>query len=69
MITRLVYKKKEVSTPPNKMKHISHLQRYVFLPLTCRILKKETTKSPQFLPLFVMIDKGYKKLESYTHTH
>ena len=49
-----------------KMKHISHLQRNVFLPLTCRILKKETTYSPQFLPLFVMIDKGYKKLESFT---
>ena len=69
MVTRPVYKKKEVSTSPNKMKHISHLQRHAFLPLTCRILKKEITKSPQFLPLFVMIDKGYKKLESYTHTH
>ena len=66
MVTRPVYKKKEVSTPPNKMKHISPLQRHVFLSLTCRILKKETTKSPQFLPLFVMIDKGYKKLESFT---
>ena len=41
MITRLVYKKKEVSTPPNKMKHISPLQRHVFLPLTYRILKKK----------------------------
>ena len=66
MITRPVYKNKEVSTPPNKMKHISPLQRNVFLLLTCRILKKETTYSPQFLPLFVMIDKGYKKLESFT---
>ena len=47
---------------PNKMKHISPLQRHVFLPLTCRILKKK----PQFLPLFVMIDKGYKKLECFT---
>ena len=56
----------EGSNPPNKMKHISSLQRHVFLPLTCRILKKETTYSPQFLPLFVMIDKGYKKLESFT---
>ena len=53
----------EVSTPPNKMKHISPLQRNVFLPLTCRILKKETTS--QFLPLFVMIDKGYRKLEHF----
>ena len=59
-------KNKEVSTPPNKMKHISPLQRNVFLPLTCRILKKETTYSSQFLPIFVMIDKGYKKLESFT---
>ena len=64
MVTRLVYKKKEVSTPPNKMKHISSLKRNAFLPLTCRILKKETTS--QFLPLFVMINKGYKKLESFT---
>ena len=53
MITRLVYKKKEVSTPPNKMKHISPLQRHVFLPLTCTILKKKrnhifSTISPFF---------------------
>ena len=64
MVTRPVYKKKDVSIPPNKMKHNSPLQRNVFLPLTCRILKKETTS--QFLPLFVMIDKGYKKIESFT---
>ena len=59
----MVYKNKEVSTPPNKMKHISPLQRNAFLPLTCRILKEKekTTYSPQFLPIFVMIDKGYKK--------
>ena len=55
------YKKKKVSTPPNKMKHNFPLQGHVFLPLTCRIFRKETTYSPQFLPLFVMIDKGYKK--------
>ena len=66
MVTRPMYKNNEVSTPPNKMKLISPLQMNVFLPLTCRILKKETTYSPQFLPLFVMIDKGYKKLESFT---
>ena len=66
MVTRPVYKKKKVSTPLNKMKHISPLQRHVFLPLTSRILKKETIESPQFLPLFVMIDKGYKKLERFT---
>ena len=28
--------------------------------------KKKIIKSPQFLPLFVMIDKGCKKLESFT---
>ena len=66
MVTRPMYKNNEVSTPPNKMKHISPLQMNVFLPLTCRILKKETTYSLQFLPLFVMIDKGYKKIESFT---
>ena len=65
MVTRPMYKKKEVSSPPNKMKYISPLQRHVFLPL-CRILKKKTTLSPRFLPLFVMIDKVYKKLESFT---
>ena len=48
MVTRPLYKKKEVSTPPDKMKHISPLQRHLFLPLTCRILKKETTISPPF---------------------
>ena len=66
MVTRPMYKNKEVSTPPNKMKHIFPLQRNVFLPLTCKILKKETIYSPQFLPPFVMIDKWYKKLESFT---
>ena len=40
MVIRPVYKKKEVSTLPNKIKHISHLQRHIFLPLTCRILKR-----------------------------
>ena len=58
MVTRPVYKKKEVCTPPNKLKHISPLQRHVFLPLICRILKKK----PHILSLFVMIDKWYKKL-------
>ena len=73
MVTRPMYKKKEVSTPPNKMKHISPLQGHVFLPLTCRVLKRNhifsTIYSPQFLPLFVMIDKGYKKLKSFTEKH
>ena len=57
MVTRLMYKKKEVSTPPNKMKHISPLQGHVFLPIICRILKRNHIL-PYFLPLFVMIDKG-----------
>ena len=65
MVTRPMYKKKEVSTPPNKMKHISSLQRNVFLPLTYRSLKRNHIFST-ILPLFVMIDKGYKKLESFT---
>ena len=39
MVIRPMYKK-DVSTPPNKMKHISPLQGHVFLPLTCRILKR-----------------------------
>ena len=70
MVTIPVYKKKEVSTPPNKMKHISPLQRHVFLPLTCRILKKKSQSLHNFPPpLFVMIDKGYKKLESFTREH
>ena len=52
MVTRLVYKKKEVSTPPNKMKHISPLQRHVFLPLTCRIFKKGNHKVSTISPPF-----------------
>ena len=50
MVTRSMYKK-EVSIPSNKMKHISSLQRHVFLPLTCRILKRNhifSTISPPF---------------------
>ena len=51
MVTRPVYKKKKVSTPSNKMKQISPLQGHVFLPLTCRILKRNhifSTISPPF---------------------
>ena len=51
MVTRPVYKKKEVSTSPNKMKHISPLQMHVFLPLTYRIFQKKphiSTISPPF---------------------
>ena len=65
-VTRPVYKKKEVSTPPNKMKHISPLQGHVFLPITWRILKRNHIFSTISPPFFVMIDKGYKKLESFT---
>ena len=43
---RISYSNKEVSTPPNKMKHISPLQKNVFLPLTCRILKRNQIFSP-----------------------
>ena len=32
IVTRPVYKNKEVSTPPNKMKHISFLQEIYFSP-------------------------------------
>ena len=54
MVTRPMYKKlkealittKEVNTLPNKMKHNSSLQRHVFLPLTCRILKRNHIFSP-----------------------
>ena len=49
-VTRLVYKKKEVSTPPNKMKHVSPLQRHVFLPQTCRIFKKKPHILHNFSP-------------------
>ena len=51
MVTRPVYKKKEVSTPSNKMKHISSLQWHVFLSRTCKILKRNhifSTISPPF---------------------
>ena len=40
----------EGSNPPNKMKHISSLQRHVFLPLTCRILKKKPQSLYNFSP-------------------
>ena len=53
MVTIPVYKKKEVSTPPNKMKHISPLQRHVFLPLTCGILKKKSQSLHNFPPPFL----------------
>ena len=51
MVTRLVYKNKEVNTPLNKMKPNSPLQGHIFLPLTCRILKGNymfSTISPPF---------------------
>ena len=52
MVIRPVYKNKKLKeAPPNKMKHISSLQRHVFLPITCRILKRNyifSTISPHF---------------------
>ena len=50
---------KEVNTPPNKMKHNSPLQRYVFLPLTCRILKRNYIFSP-FLSWLTKGTRSYK---------
>ena len=50
VVTRPMYKKKEVSTPSNKMKHISPLQRHVFLPQTYRILKTNHMFSTISLP-------------------
>ena len=63
MVTRPVYKKKEVSTPPNKMKHISPLQRHVFLSLTCRILERNhifSTISPPFCHDWQRVQKARK---------
>ena len=47
MVTRPVYKNKEVSTLPNNMKHISPLQRSISSPNMQNLKKKETTYSPQ----------------------
>lgn len=63
MVTRPVYKNKEVNTPPNKMKHNSLLQRHVFLPLICRILKRNhifSTISPFFCHDWQMVQKARK---------
>ena len=69
MVTRPVYKKKKLKeVPSKKMKHNSPLQKHVFLPLTCRILKRNHIFCT-ISPLFVMIDKGYKKLESSPEKH
>ena len=60
MVTRPVYKNKEVNTPPNKMKHNSPLQGHVFLPLTCRILKRNyifSTVSPPFCHDWQMVQE------------
>ena len=59
MVTRSVYKKKKVSTLPNKMKHNSPLQGYVFLPLKCRILKRNHIFSP-FLSWLTKDTRSYK---------
>ena len=67
MVIRLVYKKlKEASKttsrktlPLTKMKHNSPLQRHVFLPITCRILKRNHLFSP-FLSLLTRVQKAIK---------
>ena len=60
MVTRPMYKKKEVSSPPNKMKYISPLQRHVFLPLTCRIFKKKPYILHNFSPFLSWLTKGIR---------
>ena len=61
MVTRPMYKKKEVSAPPYKMKHISPLRRLVFLPLTCIILKRNhITISPPFCHDWQMVQETRK---------
>ena len=63
MVTKPLYKNKEVNTPSNKMKHISPLQRHVFLPLTCRIFKKKphiSKISPPFCHDWQMVQEARK---------
>ena len=53
----------KVSIPPNKMKHISPLQRHVFLPQTCRILKRNhifSTISPPFFHDWQRVQEAIK---------
>ena len=65
MVTRPVYKKKEVCTPPNKIKHISPLQRHVFLPLICRILKKNHI----FFPFLSWLTNGTRSYKALPEKH
>ena len=68
MVTRPMYKKlkealittKEVNTLPNKMKHNSSLQRHVFHPLTCRILKRNYI----FSSFFSWLTKGTRSYKT-----
>ena len=69
MVTRLLYKKKEVSTPPNKMKHISPLQRNVFLPLTCRIFKNKSHILHNFSPFLSWLTKGIRSYKALPEKH
>ena len=50
MITRPLYKKKEVITPPNKMKHISPLTRAYISPPNMYNLKKKPYILHNFSP-------------------
>ena len=65
MVTRPVYKKKEVSTPLNKMKHISPLQGHEFLPLTCKILKR----NHNFSPFLLWLTKSTRMYKSSPEKH
>ena len=62
---RISYSNKEVSTPPNKMKHISPLQKNVFLPLTCRIL----TRNHIFSSFLSWLTKGIKSYKTSLEKH
>ena len=69
MVTKSVYKNKEVSTPPNKMKHISPLKRNVFLPLTCKILKKKPQSLHNFSPFLSWLTKGTRSQKASPERH
>ena len=58
MVTKPVYKKKEVRTLPNKMKHNSSLQGHLFLLLTCRIFKKKSHILHNFSHFLSWVTKG-----------
>ena len=53
-------------SPEQDETHLPLTKECISPPNMQNLKKKKTTKSPQFSPLFVMIDKEYKKLESFT---